>query len=212
MKKMILILSLGALLFASDLLDGKNSFDKKQYNEAYKLFMKSAHDGMIAKFNIAYMYETGLGIKKNMQNAIYFYKLSANDGYDVAQNNLGNAYLKGLGVEKNVQTAIYYYNLAAKQKNKNAISSLNVIKVALKNKETDDKKNMASLTIRSNVSNDKVYINGKYMGKTKLIVPLAPNKIHKIEVKKDGYGTYKFKDVTLKDKQKKTIKAILKRK
>lgn len=211
MKKLILLIGLSTLLFSSDLLNGKEHFDKKQYKEAYKLFMKSAHDGMVAKFNIGYMYEAGLGVEKNIQTAIYFYKLSASDGYDVAQNNLGNAYLKGIGVEKNLKTAIYYYNLASKQKNKEAIKSLNIIQLALKKKEDDDKKNKATLTIRSNVSNDKVYVNNKYMGKTKLVLPIESNKNYSIEVRKDGYTTYKFKTINLKPKEKKTIKAILRK-
>lgn len=172
MNKILILLTIGfASLFSSELINAKEDFDKKEYTKAYNKFVKVAQDGMIAKYNIGYMHEKGLGAKQDINKAISFYKMSANDGYGLAKNRL---------------------EIIKKQINKaNA--------------------NLAYLTIRSNVSNDKVYINGKYIGKTKLKVAITPNTIQKIEIHKNGYKIYKFKNITLKPKQKKTIKAILKR-
>ena len=172
-KKIILTLSLSHLLLSSPLIDGNKAFNKKNYSKAFNTFVKVAQEGMIAKYNLAIMYENGLGVKRDINKAIYFYKLSANDGYLKAKKKLN--LIQQLIIKK--QKAITSY-----------------------------------ITIRSNVTNDKVYIDGKYIGKTKITVPILANKIHKIEVKKDGWETYKFKDVILKPQQKKTIRAVLKKK
>jgi hypothetical protein len=47
----------------------------------------------------------------------------------------------------------------------------------------------ASLTIRSNVREDRVYIDGKYKGSTRLDLDL-PKGRHTIRIKKEGYKTY----------------------
>jgi len=211
MKKILITLGLSTtLLLSASITDGKKQFNNKQYTQAYSTFFKVAQDGMIAKYNMAYMNEMGLGVKKNLKTAIDFYRLSANDGYSLAQNTLGNAYLKGIGVKKDIKTAIYYYKLAAKQKNKDAVKALKAIEVALK-KQKEIQANFATITIRSNVSNDRVYIDGKYVGKTKIVVPLTSNVTHHIEIKKDGYKTYVFKPLKFKNKEKRVIRAYLRR-
>ena len=202
-----IIFCLSTLLNAN-LIDGKKAFDKKEYKKAFDTFFKVAQDGMVAKYNLGFMYEMGLGVKKDIKKAISFYKLSANDGYSLAQNILANAYLKGIGVKQNINLAITYYKLAAKQGNKAALSSLKAIDNQIKKQKALPK---AYLTIRSNMRNDKVYVDGKFVGSTKITVPVVPNIIHKVEVRKDGYKTYKFKDVILKPKQKRTIRAVLRK-
>ena len=215
-----LLLSLGistTILFGATITDGKQQFTDKKYKKAYQTFMQVANDGMVAKFNIGYMYEQGLGVKKDINKAINFYILSANDGYSVAQNTLGNAYLKGIGVKKDIKTAIRYYQLSAQQKNKNAIKALNDIqnlinqnkKLEIAKKEKQKAQPLAYLTVRSNINNDRVYLDGKYMGKTKIILPISSGVSHKLEVRKKGWFTYKFKDIILKPKQKQTIRARL---
>ncbi len=45
------------------------------------------------------------------------------------------------------------------------------------------------LSIRSNVYNDKVYVDGEYKGSTRLDLWLAPG-LHSVKVEKDGYSIY----------------------
>lgn len=121
---------------------------------------------------------------------------------------MGNAYLKGVGVEKNLKLAIFYYQLAAKQKNKEAIKTLKLIQ-----KKIDQNKTLGYLQIRSNVSNDKVYVDGKFIGKSSnKYIPITASVMHNIRVEKDGYNTYEFKPVKLKKDEKKSIRAVLTRK
>ena len=66
---------------------------------------------------------------------------------------------------------------------------------------------LITLTLRSNVRDDQVYINGAYVGKTKLVTQLAAG-WHDIEVRKAGYRTYSARLLLDKDQ---TIRARLQR-
>ena len=120
--------------FAS-LQDGVYFFKKKDYKKALKEFLITAKDGMIAKYNIGYMYERGLGVKKNLEMAVKFYEMSANDGYAPAALKVGIAYLKGIGVKANLRKALYYLQIASKEGNKEAKQILDIIKQKLKGKK-----------------------------------------------------------------------------
>ena len=66
---------------------------------------------------------------------------------------------------------------------------------------------LITLTLRSNVRDDQVYINGAYVGQTKLVTQLAAG-WHDIEVRKAGYRTYSARLLLDKDQ---TIRARLQR-
>jgi len=206
MKKLFLFLFSLTLLFSYSIDEANKLIKEKKYKEAIKEYFLIARDGMVAKYNIGYMYEKGLGVKKDIKKAIEFYKMSANDGFAPAALLVGNAYLKGIAVNKNLRKAIYYYEIAAQGGNKEAIKILNAIKKELQKQK---KTNVGYVTIRSNVYNDKVFVDGNYVGHTKLTLPLRTGK-HTIVVKKDGYKKYETK-ITIKPKEKKLIKAILKK-
>ena len=61
------------------------------------------------------MYEDGQGITKDYKEAVKWYRLSANQGYALAQYNLGSMYYNGQGVKKNNAEAARWYRLAAVQ-------------------------------------------------------------------------------------------------
>jgi TPR repeat protein len=68
---------------------------------AFELYLKAANLGnVIAQYNLALMYETGDGIAKDINKAIYWYKNSAEHGYQDAQNRLEKL-LKIMSVKKN---------------------------------------------------------------------------------------------------------------
>ena len=57
--------------------------------KAFELFRKAAKLGnSCAQFNVALTYEYGDGTKKNMDEAIYWYKISAKKGNEGAQSRL----------------------------------------------------------------------------------------------------------------------------
>ena len=60
-----------------------------------------------------YAYE--ISAEKNLEQAIYWYKLSVERNNVFAQNNLGYYYQNGIGVEKDEQKAVEWYKKAAEQ-------------------------------------------------------------------------------------------------
>ena len=76
--------------------------------------------------------------------------------------------------------------------------------------EEKKQKQQATLTVRSNVYDDKVYIDGKFHGSTKLTVSLSSG-THRVELRKPGYKSV-YADITLKPGEQRAVKAELKRK
>ena len=64
--------------------------------------------------------------------------------------------------------------------------------------KTPEPEQLITLTLRSNVYDDQVYINGAYAGQTKLVTQLAAG-WHDIEVRKGGYQTYSVRLLLDKD-------------
>jgi len=66
------------------------------------------------------MYDSGRGIGHDTVLAANYYKLSANQGYSVAQCNLGYMYQWAHGVSKDLSLMVHYYMLAAEMHNPRA--------------------------------------------------------------------------------------------
>src|SRR5439155_12304016 len=63
-----------------------SSIDKQK---AFELYQKAANLGnSVAQHNLANMYKNGEGVDKNKDQAIYWYKKSAEQGYQNAENAL----------------------------------------------------------------------------------------------------------------------------
>jgi len=90
---------------------------KENYAQAFALLKKSADNGNVnGMCSLGYMYEKGLGTKKDGTAAVKFYTLSANQNYAPAQYNLGLMYEYGQGgLKKNKNEAAKWYEKAAKQ-------------------------------------------------------------------------------------------------
>ncbi len=80
------------------------------------------------------MCEYGLGIAQNYDNALYWYKQAANQGYPAAQNNLrrlqeklGWMYQNGWGVAQDYSEAFKWYQKSADQNNHEAQASLGLM-------------------------------------------------------------------------------------
>ncbi|MFZ2654305.1 MAG: hypothetical protein WAX69_05275, partial [Victivallales bacterium] len=71
-----------------DYRKGLKSYEQKKYSEAYKSFLESARRGNDgAQTDLGYMYETGLGISKNIDEAMYWYHEAAIKGNSRAKSN-----------------------------------------------------------------------------------------------------------------------------
>ena len=63
------------------------------------------------------MYANGEGVKKNFNEAVYWYRKAASQGDALAQNNLGVLYQNGHGVDKDNEGAKKWYLKAAENGN-----------------------------------------------------------------------------------------------
>ncbi|MZH40943.1 MAG: sel1 repeat family protein [Nitrospinae bacterium] len=108
-------------------LAGKDasSFLKKLVNDAENGDSK-------AQFRLGELYQYGLGVTQDNQEAIKWYRIAAENGNSAAQLILGFMYDLGLGVPKDNQKALKWYRLVAKNRNIlsnediNKLSSMNV--------------------------------------------------------------------------------------
>lgn len=90
-----------------------------------------------AQFNLGVMLSKGEGVNKDENEAVYWYRKSAEQGNPRAQNNLGTMYENGSGVTKNINTAIEWYSRAFQQGNK--IAQYNLEQIMITKKKNDEK-------------------------------------------------------------------------
>ncbi|EQD55121.1 Sel1 domain protein repeat-containing protein, partial [mine drainage metagenome] len=66
-----------------------------------------------AQYNLGNMYDHGHGVPQDYAEARKWWRLAAQQGYDVAQNNLGAMYANGQGVTQDDAKAVKWYWRAA---------------------------------------------------------------------------------------------------
>lgn len=85
-----------------------------KFDFAYGVWKEQAARGHAdSQASLAWMYQTGLGTKKDLVSAFTLYQEAANQNHPIAQNNLGVLYEKGWGVRKNAELATKWYREAA---------------------------------------------------------------------------------------------------
>lgn len=88
---------------------------KAAYNKTDSIEFQHTHNVMI--YELALIYEKGLGASKDYSKAYELYNKAANNGLAVAQFALGNVYELGMGnININLKKAYNYFKMAAKQK------------------------------------------------------------------------------------------------
>ena len=94
---------------------------KKNHNEAVKLQMKAAGQGLAAgQYNFGVCYSNGVGVQEDKKEAIKWYQLAAEQGYSRAQFNLAICYDEGAGVKEDKIEAVKWYRKAADQGDRSA--------------------------------------------------------------------------------------------
>ena len=76
---------------------------------------KSKAGNALAQNNLGFMYQIGLGVPKDYEQALKWYRKAIKQRCAIAQFNLGSMYFKGLGTAKNYKQAEVWYKKAAKQ-------------------------------------------------------------------------------------------------
>ena len=111
---------------SSDYDEAIDLLNKRYIKESLLEFSKVAKDSEDLKkkanamYNIAVIYDNGLGIKKDKNAAFEWYKKASDFNHKIAQYNLGWMYYHGEIVEQNYFNAMRYYKLSANQGYKKA--------------------------------------------------------------------------------------------
>ncbi len=80
----------------SNLTAGLAAFEAEDYTNAFKLLKPIADRGDAeAQCIVANMYHLGLGLERDVLEAVKWYKKSAEQGYGVASNNLAEIFAIG---------------------------------------------------------------------------------------------------------------------
>ena len=95
---------------------------------AFKEFLEAAKEGHTdSQFNVALMYEQGIGVGKDEKEAIGWYSKSAAQGNAAAQFNLGVMYENGRGTKVEFANANEWYRKASVQGDALAIGNLGML-------------------------------------------------------------------------------------
>ena len=88
---LIAVLSLSALsVFADNLDEAKYALRIKDYDKAVELLRSLANESDAdGQYQLASLYRSGLGVKKNHKKAVYWLKKAAEQKHIKAQYNLG---------------------------------------------------------------------------------------------------------------------------
>ncbi|GEM_PF-3311510 len=78
----------------------------------------------LSQYNLAVLYENGMGVRQDKNKAFELYSLAAEQGLIIAFNNLGTMYQQGEGTSQDYTQAIKWYKKGVKYNNANAQKNL----------------------------------------------------------------------------------------
>lgn len=110
------------------LKEGVTAYETGDLPLAFKEFRAAAEKGEAdCQYNLALMYEKGLGIAKDEKEAVVWYRKSAEQGNSNAQFNLGVLYENGRGCAVDFAQANQWYRKASVQGDALAIGNLGML-------------------------------------------------------------------------------------
>lgn len=97
---------------------GNQEFAHKNFTVAHGLYLVAAeHNNTEAMTNIGRDYALGLGVPRDPERAVIWYRAAAMQGHARAQNNLGVAYATGQGIAPDHTESLHWFSLASRQGN-----------------------------------------------------------------------------------------------
>ena len=110
------LMTLSSPVVAQDFQKGFAAYNAGDYATALQEWTPLAEAGdEVAQYNLAWMYDSGLGVPQDYKEAAKWYQLAADQGDADAQINLGFMYKNGEGVPQDYKEAVKWYLLAADQ-------------------------------------------------------------------------------------------------
>lgn len=114
----LVIATMATELLAQDFDDGVKAVQKGDFATAVKIWTPLAEKGSrAAQFNLAVIYDDGMGIPEDNAEAAKWYRKAAENGFPQAQLMLGVMYVEGEGVSEDTEEALKWLLEAAKHKN-----------------------------------------------------------------------------------------------
>jgi TPR repeat protein len=110
------------------LKEGVEAYEAGNLSKAFEEFRAAAEKGDAnCQFNLALMYEKGIGVAKDEKQAVVWYRKSAEQGNSNAQFNLGVLYENGRGCDVDFAQANQWYRKASVQGDALAIGNLGML-------------------------------------------------------------------------------------
>jgi uncharacterized protein len=117
-RALVLFALILPMLAWADYKDGLKAADNGDYLVALQHWQPLAAQGNApSQYNLALMYDRGLGLPHNSELAARWYEKAASQGHAAAQNHLGSLYENGEGVVRDLAKARYWYQRAAAKHN-----------------------------------------------------------------------------------------------
>jgi len=137
LPKLLLIIALTSL--SAYMLATWLGFDDRLASYAVsheKEFRASAEQGDAeAQYNLAMVYDRGVGVETDGSEALKWYRQAAEQGYAKAQYNLGMMYYFGKGVPQDKVTGYQWVILAADQGEKAAMDAMKALAKKIPNEQ-----------------------------------------------------------------------------
>ena len=86
--------------------------------------MSAEHGGTDGMNSVGYAYLMGEGVDQDEEEAVRWFRKSAELGNPMAQTNLALSYATGQGIEKNRDEAVRWFMTAAKNGHKEALAAI----------------------------------------------------------------------------------------
>ncbi|WP_229736629.1 tetratricopeptide repeat protein [Bizionia arctica] len=120
--------------------------------QAFQDFLAAAKEGHAdSQFNVALMYEQGLGVSKNEREALFWYENAASQGNMGAQFNLGVFYENGIGTDIDFLKANDWYRKASVQGDGLAIGNLGRLYIRGQGVKENKKAGVALLMVSATI-------------------------------------------------------------
>src|ERR1700739_3141167 len=95
MRREFLLFVLVFAMLRADLARAQSLSPKSSKVDLNGLTKKASAGNIEAQFKLAQAYQFGLGVEKDLYEAVRWYRMAANSGNPSAQNNLGYLYATG---------------------------------------------------------------------------------------------------------------------
>ena len=131
MKLIVTILTLCIALTSgtamADLTKARAAINVGDYTAAYHELKPLAEQGDAkAQYSLAFLYDTGLGVDRDYEEAAKWYLKSAEQGVPNAQHNLGVIYAGGKEIPQDLVQAYFWFDVAAAAGWDTAVQNRNV--------------------------------------------------------------------------------------